>query len=110
MSEKNINLSRRRALGALVGGVAAIPLLAVSGAVKAAEHVDEASPAAQGLKYKHDATTAERADKAGVAAADQTCGNCQFIQAAEGEWRGCLLFPGKDVSEKGWCTGWVKKA
>ena len=109
MSEK-INLGRRIALGKMVGGIAAIPLISVAGAAQAAApQVDEASPAAVGLKYKHDAAAAPRVDKAGTAAADQTCANCQFIQAPDGEWRPCTLFPGKTVNANGWCSAWAKK-
>lgn len=110
MSEK-INLGRRLAMGKMIGGAVAIPLLSVAGAAHAAaEHVDEASPAAVGLKYKHDGAAAPRADKGGTKAADQVCGNCQFIQAPEGDWRPCTLFPGKAVNANGWCSAWAKKA
>lgn len=41
--------------------------------------------------------------------ADQTCGNCKFIQARYGFYRPCELFPKKSVNEKGWCSAWSKK-
>lgn len=41
----------------------------------------------------------------------QNCDNCQYVQGEDGEvWRPCAFFPGKVVSAKGWCAGWVKKA
>ena len=114
MSDKPMNKSRRDAVKLMLGGLAAVPVMNLVGMAKAyAEdlpHVDEAAdPTAMALQYKHDATQASRADKAGVAAADQTCANCQFVQADAGEWRPCQLFPGKAVNENGWCASWNLK-
>ena len=72
-------------------------------------HVEESDATAVALKYLHDATKAERPDKSGVVGADQDCTNCQFIQADAGDWRPCMLFPGKAVAAKGWCMSWTKK-
>lgn len=113
MSE--MNKSRRDAVKLMLGGLAAVPVLNLVGmtSVQAADlpHVDPATdPTAKALKYVHDATTATRPDKAGTPGANQNCANCQFIQAAEGEWRPCSLFPGKAVNANGWCASWTLKA
>lgn len=64
----------------------------------AQEKLDENNPQAKGLKYVH------KSEKEG-----QICGNCNFIQGAEEEWRPCALFPGKLVANQGWCSAWMKK-
>jgi len=71
-------------------------------------HVAEDDPIAVSLKYKHDATQAPRANKAGTPAADQKCGNCQLAQG-DGDWLGCSIFPGKAVNANGWCSAWVPR-
>lgn len=117
MSEKPMNKSRRDAVKLMLGGLATVPLVNLVGmaAAQAADlpHVDPASdPTAIALKYVHDATQADRAAAArpGKPPAEQTCANCQFIQADAGEWRPCSLFPGKAVHETGWCVSWTLKA
>ena len=114
MSDKPINKSRRDAVKIMLGGLATVPVMNLVGmaAAQASDlpHVDPATdPTAMALQYVHDATTATRADKAGVPGAEQLCSNCQFIQADSGEWRPCQLFPGKAVNENGWCASWNLK-
>lgn len=114
MSDKPTNKSRRDAVKLMIGGLAAVPVMNLVGmaAAQASDlpHVDEAAdPTAMALQYKHDAAEAARVDKAGTAAADQTCANCQFIQAGEGDWLPCQLFPGKAVAVGGWCASWTLK-
>jgi hypothetical protein len=114
MSEKPMNKSRRDAVKLMLGGLAAVPVMNLVGMAAAyAEdlpHVDEATdPTAMALQYKHDATQANRVDKAGTPAAEQHCANCQFLQAGEGDWRPCQLFPGKAVNVNGWCASWNLK-
>ena len=116
MSDKPMNKSRRDAVKLMLGGFAAIPVISLVGlsGVQASDlpHVDEATdPTAMALKYKHDATQADRAAAArpGKPADEQVCANCQFAQG-EGEWVGCTLFPGKAVSGAGWCASWTLKA
>jgi len=121
MSDKSVSESRRDAIKAMMGGLAAVPLMSLVGmtAVQAKDlekekkekkekeallRVDEkGDPTATALQYKHKAP--EDKEKAG-----QTCATCQFIQADSGEWRPCQLFPGKAVAAEGWCASWMKKA
>lgn len=72
------------------------------------EHLDPASPQAAALKYTHDASTVDPAARP-QPAPDQRCANCALVQAEEGEWRGCQIFPGKLVNENGWCSVWAPK-
>jgi len=110
MSDKPVNESRRGAIKAMVGGLAATPLMNLVGltaaqaedAKKDLPRLDVKDPTAKALQYTHEAP----ADKEKV---KQTCSTCQFIQVGTGEWRLCQLFPGKVVSTKGWCASWMKK-
>ena len=36
----------------------------------------------------------------------QKCGSCQLYEDREKSWGTCALFPGKLVSEPGWCDVW----
>ena len=87
-----LKLSGCSLIGMTLGGVA---LRANAEVAK----VDPAGPQASALKYVHDSVVE-----------GQNCANCVYIQAAEGDWRPCALFPGKQVSAKGWCSAWMKKA
>jgi hypothetical protein len=115
MSEKASNKSRRDAVKMMLGGLAAVPLVNLVGMATARAtdlpHVDEATdPTAIALKYKHDATQADRAGAArpGLPPEEQICANCQFV-LGEGDWVGCTLFPGKAVAAQGWCASWTPK-
>lgn len=115
MSQEPTNKNRRDAVMLLLGGLAAVPLVNVVGITDARAsdlpHVDEAAdPTAIALKYKHDATQADRgaANRPGLPPEQQNCANCQFVQGT-GDWVGCTLFPGKAVNAKGWCMSWTAK-
>lgn len=115
MSQEPTNKNRRDAVKLLLGGLATVPLVNLVGmtAAQATElpHVDEAAdPTAIALKYKHDATQADRAsaNRPGLPPEQQDCANCQFVQGT-GDWVGCTLFPGKAVNAKGWCMSWTAK-
>lgn len=72
--------------------------------------VDEKSAQAVGVGYVADA---KRADKAKYPkyAADQVCSGCALFQGKPGDASGpCPLFPGQQVSAKGWCSAYNKKA
>ena len=70
--------------------------------------IEESDPIAKSLKYVHDATTVDPAQRANPAA-EQNCANCALIQGTEGEWRPCQIFPGKLVNAAGWCSVWAPK-
>lgn len=110
MSEDPSTMNRRHALGVMVGATVAVPLgvLGIVGSAPAAElpQVSEEDPIAAGLKYRHNAARAKRADKDGVAADQQFCNRCQF-SAGEGDWLPCKIFPGKVVNARGWCSAWA---
>lgn len=104
-------MTSRRTFLKASASIALIPLVNLDvKSAYAAEKVPLSDPAAQGLKYTEDATTAARTDKMGFAAADQFCDNCQFYaDDAEAGWGGCALFQNRLVADKGWCLGWVPR-
>lgn len=72
--------------------------------------LSETDPAAVAQGYKADSTKVD-AKKFPKHAATQTCANCALFQGKAGAASGpCGLFPKKEVSAKGWCQAWVKKA
>lgn len=117
MSDKPMSKSRRDAVKLVAGAIAVAPLmnLVTFSTARATDlpHVDPATdPTAQALKYHANAAEADRAAAArpGLPPEEQHCANCQFVLAAEGEWRPCSLFPGKAVNQNGWCASWTLKA
>lgn len=71
--------------------------------------VAEGDAQAAALAYKTDATKVDK-KKFPKFAADQNCSSCALYQGKSGDAGPCPLFPGKQVSAKGWCSAWVKKA
>lgn len=100
------NPTRRRVMIYTLAGLLPVPLSSVvlPQSAYAAEHVSEDDPQAKALTYKNDATASARPTP------DQMCANCLHIKGDSGDWRPCEIFPGKEVSAKGWCAAWVKKA
>lgn len=69
--------------------------------------VDENSAQAQGLGYRHDASTIDAATQSRYAAGQQ-CSNCALFQGGDADWGGCPLFAGKQVKATGWCNAYAK--
>jgi len=69
---------------------------------EAVELMSESDPKAVAVKYKMDATKSpDRKDPAAV------CDNCNLFTAKPGEATGaCVIFDGRLVTAKGWCTSW----
>ncbi len=105
-----MNKNRRSFIaGAVVGGTAIIVARGAS-AQAAAPMLAESDPQAQALGYKADNTKVD-ATKFPQHAAGQMCSGCNFFQGkATDAMAPCQLFAGKQVSSKGWCSGWAKKA
>jgi len=104
-------LSRRDALKniALVAGALAVPASRIAGAADL-PHVAATDPTAVALAYHEDAKSVD-VKKFPTYKPDQKCATCLQLQGKAGDpWRPCNLFPGKLVSENGWCKVWVKKA
>lgn len=90
--------------------VLAAVALARTGGAQAAPHLDPNDATAKALGYAPDAAKADKAKfpnwKAG-----ETCSGCvQFKGKPAAAWGPCQIFPGKEVSGKGWCSAWQKKA
>ncbi|MES2888373.1 MAG: high-potential iron-sulfur protein [Pseudomonadota bacterium] len=72
--------------------------------------IDEKDPQAVGLGYVHDAARVDT-KKFPKYAAGQVCANCALYQGKPTDpAAGCVLFAGKNVAGKGWCSAWAKKA
>lgn len=72
--------------------------------------VSEKDAQAVALGYVDDAT---RADKVKFKAyvAGRQCSGCGLYLGKEGDSAGsCPVFQGKNVTAKGWCSAWLKKA
>lgn len=75
-----------------------------------APKVSESDPTVVALGYKNDAAQVDKAKYAKYAAGQQ-CNNCQFFQGKPTDaWAPCPMFGGKQVSGKGWCSAYTKKA
>ncbi len=89
--------------------VAAAAIVAPNAYAKDLPELTENDPMAMGLGYKKDTATVDAAAQP-KHAADQSCTNCALFTATKDEAGTCTIFAGKQVSSKGWCTAWAKKA
>jgi High potential iron-sulfur protein len=72
--------------------------------------VPETDPAAAALGYKTDATKVD-AKKYPTYASGRVCAGCQLYAGKPTDAMApCSIFGGKQVSGKGWCAAWAKKA
>ena len=89
---------------------AATPAPAPAAAAAAGPMVDEKDAVAVSLGYVADASRVDKAKYPNYAAG-QACSSCTLFQAAAGAEAGaCPLYAGKQVSAKGWCSAFAKKA
>lgn len=104
-------ISRRAALKniALAAGVLAVPASRLASAAATPPHLTASDPTAVALSYHEDAKSVD-AKAFPTYKPDQKCSTCLQLTGKAGDaWRPCNLFPGKLVSENGWCKVWVKK-
>jgi High potential iron-sulfur protein len=103
MELSQLESTRRSFIKFTVTGLAAATL--APGAHADTPMVSEADPTAKALHYVEDAANSSvRTDKS----AD--CANCMQYKGMAGAADGpCVIFPGKSVKAKGWCSAWVKK-
>ena len=74
------------------------------------KRVEENEPKAQALGYQRDAAKVDKAKFKSVQAG-QSCANCNFFNGKVGDaWGPCDIFRSREVSAKGWCSAWAKKA
>ncbi|HEU4351112.1 MAG TPA: high-potential iron-sulfur protein [Burkholderiales bacterium] len=105
MSAQPFRHGRRRIL--LLGSLALIPAV---GLAQAPKRVSEGEPQAQGLGYKEDVAKVDQA-KFKNYQPGQTCANCNFFKGKSADaWGPCDIFSAREVSAKGWCSAWAKKA
>jgi len=104
------NPSRRAFVMTVVAGGSALATSRVVAQAAAAPVLAETDPQAVALGYKADNTKVDKA-KYPQHAAGQMCGGCNFFQGKPTDAMApCQLFAGKQVSSKGWCTAYAKKA
>jgi hypothetical protein len=104
------SLSRRRFIE-LAAGTAAVASGLLTTPVRAAElpHLSPTDPAAEALGYELD-TRKVPSSKYPNHKATQECGKCNFYKGEAGaQWGPCLIFPGKDVHVRGWCSAYTPK-
>lgn len=83
--------------------------LASGMAMAAAPMVADSDPQAKALGYVPDSAKADQKKFPNHTAA-QNCSNCALYQGKGGASGPCPLFAGKEVSSKGWCSAYAKKA
>ena len=112
----NISTTRRKFMRNGVAGLIGISAYSLfhRDAFAAPELLDENSPQAQALGYKHVAAevdTAKWAKRAGDEGSKQFCHNCNLYQGQGTEGvGGCPIFAGKQVKAGGRCNAWIAKA
>jgi hypothetical protein len=99
---------RRRFLGRIALGAAALPFVGLAPA-RAADlpHLSPDDATAKSLGYTNDASSAKSnpSYKAGSA-----CAKCALFTApASGDWGACGAFAGKAVNKNGWCMAFAPK-
>ena len=89
--------------------VSAISATTAASLARAQAHLDEKDPQAAALGYVEDSARADK-KKFPNHAASQNCAGCALGQFKTGEsYANCTLFPGKQVSAKGWCSAFAKR-
>ncbi|MDR2852429.1 MAG: high-potential iron-sulfur protein [Burkholderiaceae bacterium] len=106
-----MNPSRRRFVVSAGGAISAAALASVlARTAQAADlpHLSPTDPTATAFAYVE--STAKIKNPKFVAGSD--CKNCNFYQArnSNAAYGPCLIFQGKSVNAKGWCTNYVKAA
>lgn len=112
MKQDIIDLKRRNILKKSLFGLTAVAAASVISFEAYADElpdVTEDDPMAMGLGYKIDTATVDAA-KYTSHAADQDCANCSLYTSTSDTAGTCTIFAGKQVSAKGWCTAYAKKA
>jgi hypothetical protein len=106
-------MNKQRRIFMLATSVVSLGLTTLSAQAqdaKAPPLVAENDPTAAALGYVADATKTDK-KKYPQYATGQDCLTCQLYQGKPKDAAGgCPLFAGKEVTAKGWCSAWVKKA
>ena len=111
LMKSHSKIARRTFLRRTLAAGAAIPLAGIPIILKADQHqVDEESPSAVALGYRHDAASVDTEKfpaRATPEGKKQFCHNCKLYLAGDDGWGGCGIFPGKQVNGEGWCGAWI---
>jgi hypothetical protein len=71
-------------------------------------HLDESEEIAASLGYRNDSTQVD-ASKFPQHQTGQVCAACRYFQGNGDEWGPCVIFAGKAVHSKGWCSAFAAK-
>jgi hypothetical protein len=104
-------MSNRRMFLKSLSQIAAASAMGVTMTARAElPKLDEKDPQATALGYTHDSTKVDKVKFPKHTVAQQ-CNNCQLFQGKVADaWAPCSIFAGKQVSGKGWCSAYTKKA
>jgi len=112
MEQSIIDLKRRNILKKSLFGLSAVvsaSIVAPSVYAEDLPEVTEDDPMAIGLGYKKDTATVDSAVQT-KHTAEQSCSSCALYTSKSDTLGTCTIFAGKQVSAKGWCTAYAKKA
>jgi len=102
--------TRRTSVIRSLAGAGTWVVAAVTSQAHAQAALSDTDPLAVSLGYKSDGGKTDKT-KYSKYAAGQSCANCAIFQAKATDTMGaCPLFAGKQVSAKGWCSAYAKKA
>jgi hypothetical protein len=103
-----VSQDRRRLLGRIALGAAALPLLRLSPAqADDLPHLSQDDPSAKPLHYTADASKIDPKVEQTYTAGSR-CGTCALFHAdkAKGDWSSCDIFTTKAVNSHGWCLSY----
>ncbi len=113
MKQDIIDLKRRNILKKSLFGLSAVAAVSIIAPNVYADgelpELTEDDPMAMGLGYKKDTATVDAA-KQPKHVADQSCSGCALYTSTSDTAGTCTIFAGKQVSAKGWCSAYAKKA
>jgi hypothetical protein len=104
----NINPSRRRfvlSTGGAIGVAALAGVLSRTAQAADLPHLSVTDPTASSFSYTEDGASSKNPKHT----AGAECSNCDFYQArgTSAPYGPCMIFQGKAVNAKGWCTNYV---
>ena len=96
----------RLAIGCTAAASGLLPAFSVAADLP---HLSMTDPAARALGYHAD-TAKVPSSQFPNHRPSQECGKCRFYRGAAGDqWGPCLIFPGKAVHVRGWCSAFAAR-
>lgn len=104
------DILKKATLGTLgLGGVVVTGLsMPAAQADNHLSQLDESSPQAKALGYKHDVAKVDASKYPQSRGGQKNCASCRLYSEATADgWGACPIFAGKLVKDAGWCSAWV---